>query len=148
MARIEMAASFRERLNRWSARAFLILLAVGGVAPSTAWAGCDHVSSNLSLGAQGSLHDLELFRYSAVRPGEPTPTVPRRDSRCSGPFCSQGPGLPQAPVPSLTLKSEFGCVVKVAHRTDDLSSVEAPTDHFPSRPRYSTFPPQRPPRHS
>ena len=139
-----MLSSFRKRANHWIAGAFCMLLVVGGVAPSPARASCGHdVTSNLIRSARESLSDLDVLIYSA----DSTPAAPRRDLPCSGPGCSEGRNLPQAPATSIPVRiTDPFCCTTVATYGNGPDSAEKLADLSISRPRHNSSPLDRPPR--
>jgi|SRR5579883_1631295 len=145
-----MLSSLPVPAKHWVAGAFAVLLAVGGIVPSTARAGCGHnVTSRLSRSTQDSFSNLELFRYSAASPFDSAPGDPGRDrpSPCSGPSCSQGRSRPQAPAPSSnTVRSDPCCDTTGALCWAYPESVDKLDNPFTSCPRQSTSPLERPPR--
>ncbi len=148
--RADMIPSFHERAKRWVAGAFCVLLTVGGIAPSTARAGCGHgVTSNLSRSVQESLSSLEGFGHFTVEQNDSTPASPRRDRPCSGLSCSQGRRMPQVPAASSTsLRSDPWCCTTIVSCWDSPDLAESLPNPFLSCPRHNTSPPERPPRNA
>ena len=65
-----MKSSFPGRALRFMPGAFLVLLGLFGVAPSAAWAGCNHyVTTSASRTGLGSIAALDVIGLSAVGSG-------------------------------------------------------------------------------
>jgi hypothetical protein len=135
------------RAKHLVAGAFWVLLAVGGVAPSPARAGCGHdVTSNVSRSNAKLVSNLELFRASALDLNHSSPVGPRRNLPCSGPSCSEGQGLPHAPATSLPLRSDPWCCTTLAIQWRAPQSANRLAKPCTAHPRYSASPIERPPR--
>ncbi len=126
-----------------------MLLVVGSVAPSQARAGCGHdVTSNLIRSVEESLFDLDVLKSSATDRANPAPAVPRRDLPCSGPGCSKGRNLPQAPATSIPVRiSDPCCCMTFATGGDGPDAAEKLADLPIAHPRHNSSPLERPPRH-
>ena len=132
--------------KHWVAGAFCVLLVVGGVAPSPAWAGCGRdVTSKASRSTRDSLSALELLKSSAAEPADSAPAGPRPDRPCSDPSCSRGRGLPQTPAPSSPVKSDPWYCTTIALWWGSPRSAEPLGNLSASHPRHSTSPIERPP---
>jgi hypothetical protein len=140
-----MVPSFRERAKHWFAGAFFVLLVVGGIAPPSARANCDHdVTSNLSRSTRDSLYELDVLKDSSdlARGG-----IPRQDLPCSGPGCSKSQKMPRTPATSVPVRisDPFCCTTAAAHENDP-GSDSKPVELSISRPRHLASPLERPPR--
>jgi hypothetical protein len=88
---------------------YLMSLAIIGVAPATSQAGCGHYA--LSKAERASLEslsglptlDLAIGDGSGSEPTEPRPRP------CSGPSCSEGPGVPLTPPPHTSVRAKQWC---------------------------------------
>jgi hypothetical protein len=145
--RVAMISSFRERAKLWIGGAFTMLLLVGGLVPPRAQAGCSHdVTSNISRSFRNSVADLELLQYSAGELEHPLSPSPRKERGCSGPSCSPGQSSPQAPAPSLSLRSDLWCFSTLELARGDRDSTAPFIMSTAPHPRHETSPLERPPR--
>jgi len=134
-----------ERALRLLPWAFLVLVALGGIAPAEA--GCSHyVESSLSRSGVNSRIDPKLFQAQSSGEAEPAPAAPRRDLPCSGPSCSRGTGLPRVPASFPSARSDQWCCATALPLVDRPGLADDVADPTPHRPRRSPFTIERPPR--
>ena len=125
--------------------AFCVLLLVVGVAPNRAQAGCGHdVTSSESRLIRDALADMELFHYPARDRLTDCPGAHAR-GRAPARHALREQGLPQVPVPSLSLRSDLWCCMTIATDRIGRKSAHALDTSSRPHPRHETFPPERPP---
>ena len=119
-----------------------MLLGLGAVASDSARAGCGHfVVSHSGRSGMDALTDLELLTNSNA-----VPLAPGRGLPCSGPGCSEGPGLPYVPAPLPPVRSEPWCPTTFEPPSNGPDFSAGPYDPTPSRPRHVPVAIERPPR--
>ena len=126
-----------------------MLLVAGSVAPSEARAGCGHdVTSNLIRSVEESLFDLDVLKAAATDRATPGPRGPASGSARSGPSCSKGRNLPQAPATSIQVRiSDPCCCMTFATGGNGPDAAEKLADLPIAHPRHNSSPLERPPRH-
>jgi hypothetical protein len=146
-ARAAMMSSPSGRAKHEVIGAFCVLLAVGGLAPSSTQASCGHnVASSVSRVIADSLTELELEGSLGVGPTDPAPAGPHRQQPCSGPACSKGRTLPHAPAPSSPVRSDTWCCTTAALYWGGPDPGDLLADLATSHPQHSMSSLERPPR--
>lgn len=124
-----------------------MLLGLGLFAPSSVRAGCgSHVFSSTVRSGIESLTVLDMLETSETGQVDPLSGNSRRDVPCSGPTCSKGPGIPYAPSPLPSVRSETWCCTSINPplNAPDLSGHLAET--VSRRPVHCPLSIERPPR--
>jgi hypothetical protein len=137
-----MISRSRGRAQLPIARALFVLAALA-LAPSSAEASCGHgVTSRVGR----SLSDLTILSDSAGTRSDPMPSGSRGDRPCSGPSCSRGQGLPDAPTLSIYPRREHWCLTAPPLPPTGAEPVGGPIADDSPHPRFFTSVPERPPR--
>jgi hypothetical protein len=143
--RLSMLSLFREPAKDRVAGAFLMLLAIGSIAPSRAQASCgNNVTSTVLRSNPESYSTPRLIGHFAKH-GDVAPAGRRRDVPCTGPTCSRGRGSSTVPSIPVRISDPRRCTT-VAFCSDDQSSTPKPTDVDLLHARHNSSPPERPPR--
>lgn len=135
------------RTTRLVSGALLALLGAFAAAPSTAEAGCGHYIVFQSNGSGiAALSDMESLRLLGVSGDDTAPAAPPRDVPCSGPTCSQGPGVPYVPAPLPSVRSELWCGSTAPPPPDGPGLSDRLPEPARLHPVRRPFPLERPPR--
>jgi hypothetical protein len=144
-----MILSSPGRWTRLRAWAFFMLLGFGSAAPSQVLAACGHnAGSHSSRSTLKLLHDLGLEQIADSEHFDSSSERPRNDRPCSGPSCSRGRDLPQAPASSLSshLRSDDGCCTTALSGFFDAEFTKYQTNPGNPHPQHHSSPVERPPR--
>jgi hypothetical protein len=124
----------------------LMSLVFVGVAPSTSQAGCGHYA--LSKADRAALEALtgpmSLDLTNGRQPGSER-TDPRRGP-CSGPSCSNGPGVPLTPIPKASVRADQWCCTSAGSPLLELERIGHLAESAPLRPLHCGLAIERPPR--
>jgi len=146
---LKMNYSSPGRLKLKIARAFIVLLALGGAAPSQVRAACGHIdASYFSRSTRILIHDLALAEARTTERFDSSSEVPRGDRPCSGLICSRPRDLPNAPASPLSShsRSDDGCCATGRPEYSGEEFTEYQTNPANPLPQRRSSPVERPPR--
>jgi hypothetical protein len=145
LIRTHMNVDWGKRRCYGAAGALFVLHAILAIAPERAAASCGHGVS--SSGPRLSfVSDLIMPASSTESDAHRAPIAPTQDRPCTGPSCSRGKGLPDAPSPPFRVSSELVCWTGAECAWSSSGLERAVVDFPPALSRHSTSPPERPPR--
>ncbi len=98
-----MSSASDRRLARWGTGAILLLVLHGFAAPSSAWAGCNHLVGS-QTDPMSKVTRLDDLVTGGTADGQPAPE--RRQAPCSGMSCSSSTPLPVSTANPLPERSD------------------------------------------
>jgi hypothetical protein len=146
---LKMNYSSPGRLKLKITRAFIVLLALGGAAPSQVRAACGHIdASKFGRSTRILIRDLALEQIQTSERFDWPTEVPLGDRPCSGLSCSRGRDLPNAPASPLSShsRSDDGCCATGRPEYSGEEFTEYQTNPANPHPQRRSSPVERPPR--